>query len=207
MAQKRRREQMARRRQRRITLLCVAGGIGAMLLSLVICLLIFNIRLPGEQEAQPQATALPYDAAQPFTVSDLTQAQMTRLRESGTLRVSDGPRGVSVGDSLDTLLSRFPSTFTEKQADTDQTGEQSDEEIILYCASYFENQNGVMTALPPRGLLTVDSGSIIVTLLAPTSSYPAGTKDDYGRYEHVYCRYTIEPDTMTIQSIVLGLDR
>ena len=207
MAQKRRREQMARRRQRRITLLCVAGGIGAMLLSLVICLLIFNIRLPGEQEAQPQATALPYDAAQPFTVSDLAQAQMTRLRESGTLRVSDGPRGVSVGDSLDTLLSRFPSTFTEKQADTDQTGEQSDEEIILYCASYFENQNGVMTALPPRGLLTVDSGSIIVTLLAPTSSYPAGTKDDYGRNEHVYCRYTIEPDTMTIQSIVLGLDR
>ncbi|MCI6373739.1 MAG: hypothetical protein MR821_00380 [Clostridiales bacterium] len=207
MAQKRRREQMARRRQRRITLLCVAGGIGAMLLSLVICLLIFNIRLPGEQEAQPQATALPYDAAQPFTVSDLAQAQMTRLRESGTLRVSDGPRGVSVGDSLDTLLSRFPSTFTEKQVDTDQTGEQSDEEIILYCASYFENQNGVMTALPPRGLLTVDSGSIIVTLLAPTSSYPAGTKDDYGRYEHVYCRYTIEPDTMTIQSIVLGLDR
>ena len=207
MAQKRRREQMARRRQRRITLLCVAGGIGAMLLSLVICLLIFNIRLPGEQEAQPQATALPYDAAQPFTVSDLAQAQMTRLRESGTLRVSDGPRGVSVGDSLDTLLSRFPSTFTEKQADTDQTGEQSDEEIILYCARYFENQNGVMTALPPRGLLTVDSGSIIVTLLAPTSSYPAGTKDDYGRYEHVYCRYTIEPDTMTIQSIVLGLDR
>ena len=206
MAQKRRREQMARRRQRRITLLCVAGGIGAMLLSLVICLLVFDIRLPGEQEAQPQATALPYDAAQPFTVADLTQAQMTRLRESGTLRVSDGPRGVSVGDSLDTLLSRFPSTFTEKQADTDQTGEQSDEEIILYCASYFENQNGVMTALPPRGLLTVDSGSIIVTLLAPTSSYPAGTKDDYGRYEHIYCRYTIEPDSMTIKSIVLGLD-
>ena len=207
MAQKRRQEQLARRRQRSITLLCVAGGIGVMLLSLVICLLVFDIRLPGEHEAQPQATSLPYDAAQPFTVSDITQAQMTRLRESGTLRVSDGPRGVSVGDSLDTLLSRFPSTFTEKQDDSDLTGEQSDEEIILYCASYFENQNGVMTALPPRGLLTVDSGAIIVTLLAPTSAYPAGTKDDYGRYEHIYCRYTVEPDSMTIQSIVLGLDR
>ena len=207
MAQKRRREQMARRRQRSITLLCVAGGIVAMLLSLVICLLVFDIRLPGEQQAQPEATALPYDAGQPFTVSDLTQAQMTRLREAGTLRVSDGPRGVSVGDSLDTLLSRFPSTFTEKQADTDQTGEQSDEEIILYCASYFENQNGVMTALPPRGLLTVDTGAIIVTLLAPTTAYPAGTKDDYGRYEHIYCRYSVEPDSMTIQSITLGLDR
>ena len=207
MAQKRRQEQLARRRQRSITLLCVAGGIGVMLLSLVICLLVFDIRLPGEHEAQPQATSLPYDAAQPFTVSDITQAQMTRLRESGTLRVSDGPRGVSVGDSLDTLLSRFPSTFTEKQDDSDLTGEQSDEEIILYCASYFENQNGVMTARPPRGLLTVDSGAIIVTLLAPTSAYPAGTKDDYGRYEHIYCRYTVEPDSMTIQSIVLGLDR
>ena len=80
MAQKRRREQMARRRQRSITLLCVAGGIVAMLLSLVICLLVFDIRLPGEQQAQPEATALPYDAGQPFTVSDLTQAQMTRLR-------------------------------------------------------------------------------------------------------------------------------
>ena len=207
MAQKRRQEQIVRRRQRSITLLCVAGGVGAMLLSLVICLLVFDIRLPGEQEAAPQATSLPYDASQPFTVSDLTQAQMTQLREAGTLRVSDGPRGVSVGDSLDTLLLRFPSTFTEKQADSDQTGEQSDEEIILYCASYFENQNGVMTALPPRGLLTVDSGAIIVTLLAPTSAYPAGTKDDYGRYEHIYCRYTVEPDTMTIKSIVLGLDR
>ena len=206
MAQKRRREQIARRRQRGITLLCVAGGIGAMLLSLIICLLVFDIRFGAEEAPAPQATSLPYDASAPFTVSDLSAAQMTKLREAGTLRVSDGPRGVSVGDSLDTLLYRFPTTFTEKQADSDQTGEQSDEEIILYCASYFENQNGVMTALPPRGLLTVDTGSIIVTLLTPTSAYPAGTKDDYGRYEHIYCRYTIEPDSMTIKSIVLGLD-
>ena len=206
MAQKRRREQIARRRQRGITLLCVAGGIGAMLLSLIICLLVFDIRFGAEEAPAPQATSLPYDASAPITVSDLSAAQMTKLREAGTLRVSDGPRGVSVGDSLDTLLSRFPTTFTEKQADSDQTGEQSDEEIILYCASYFENQNGVMTALPPRGLLTVDTGSIIVTLLTPTSAYPAGTKDDYGRYEHIYCRYTIEPDSMTIKSIVLGLD-
>ena len=206
MAQKRRREQIARRRQRGITLLCVAGGIGAMLLSLIICLLVFDIRFGAEEAPAPQATSLPYDASAPFTVSDLSAAQMTKLREAGTLRVIDVPRGVSGGDSRDTLLSRFPTTFTEKQADSDQTGEQSDEEIILYCASYFENQNGVMTALPPRGLLTVDTGSIIVTLLTPTSAYPAGTKDDYGRYEHIYCRYTIEPDSMTIKSIVLGLD-
>ena len=64
-----------------------------------------------------------------------------------------------------------------------------------------------MTALPPRGLLSVDTGKIIVTLLAPTSAYPAGTLDNYGSYEHVYCRYTIDPDTMTISSIVLGIDQ
>ena len=207
MAQKRRREQIARRRQRGITLLCVAGGIGAMLLSLIICLLVFDIRFGAEEAPAPQATSLPYDASAPFTVSDLSAAQMTKLREAGTLRVSDGPRGVSVGDSLDTLLSRFPTTFTEKQADSDQTGEQSDEEIILYCASYFENQNGVMTALPPRGLINVNNGQIVVTLLAPTSTYPAGTRDSYGAYEHVYCVYTIEPETMTISSIVLGIDQ
>ena len=34
-----------------------------------------------------------------------------------------------------------------------------------------------------------------------------GTKDSYGSYEHVYCVYTIEPDTMTISSIVLGIDK
>ena len=68
----------------------------------------------------------------------------------------------------------------------EQTGEQSDEEIILYCADYFENQNGIMTALPPRGLLTTGGDVITVTLLAPTQPYPAGTKDSYGSYEHVY---------------------
>ena len=107
----------------------------------------------------------------------------------------------------DTLLSRYPSTYTNSETTGDLTGEQSNEEMILYCAQYFENQNGVMTALPPRGLLTVDSGSIIVTLMAPTSAYPAGTLEQYSRYEHVYCIYTVSPDTMTVQSIVLGLSR
>ncbi|MDY5515207.1 MAG: hypothetical protein SPG32_10760 [Candidatus Ventricola sp.] len=198
---------MEKRRQQRITLLCIAGGIGAVLLSVLICLIVFDIRLPGDEEAAPEQTAIPYDASLPFSLSDLTGEQLQQLRTQGSLRVSDGPRGISVGDSLDLLLTRYPSSFTQKQADSDQTGEQSDEEIILYCADYFENQNGVMTALPPRGLLSVDTGKIIVTLLAPTSAYPAGTLDNYGSYEHVYCRYTIDPDTMTISSIVLGIDQ
>lgn len=207
MAQRRRKENLMKRRQRRTTLLCILGGTGAMLLSLALCLVIFDIRPQSETPAAPASTALPYDASAPFTASDLTSAQLSQLRAQGRMSVSDGPRGISIGDSLETLLSRFPSTFTELQPETELTGEQSLEEIILYCASYFENQNGVMTALPPRGLLTVDGGTIAVTLLAPTTAYPAGTQDNYGSYEHVYCIYTVEPENMTVSSIVLGINQ
>ena len=205
MAQRRRKEQQMKKQQRVITALCIAGGVGAVLLSLVICILVFHPFAASAPVSAPVATALPFSASQPFSLSDLTAAQISQIRKSGRMTVSDGPRGVSVGDPLDKLLERLPATIVDMPADTDVTGLQSDEEVILYCASYFENQNGVMTALPPRGLLTVDSGSIIVTLLAPTSSYPAGTKEDSGRSEHINCRYTIEPDTMTIASIVLGI--
>lgn len=215
-----------------MTLLCIAGGLGAVLLSLIVCLLVFDIS-PGTQEPSvPVTAALPYDTAQPFSLSDLTASQLTRIRESGRITVSDGPRGISIGDTLDELLARYPSTIAKSKTDaqrtgtasdedmmrysdeylnsrnaSEQTGLQSDEEMILYCAEYFENQNGVMVALPPRGLLTVRGGSIVVTLLAPTTAYPAGTQDNYGSYEHIYCVYTIEPDTMTVSSIVLGMDQ
>lgn len=221
-----------KRQQQRLTLLCIAGGLGAVLLSLIVCLLVFDIT-PGTQEPSvPVAAALPYDTAQPFSLSDLTASQLTRIRESGRITVSDGPRGISIGDTLDELLARYPSTIAKSKTDaqrtgtasdedmmrysdeylnsrnaSEQTGLQSDEEMILYCAEYFENQNGVMVALPPRGLLTVRGGSIVVTLLAPTTAYPAGTQDNYGSYEHIYCVYTIEPDTMTVSSIVLGMDQ
>ena len=207
MAQKRRKDLMEKRRQQRITLLCIAGGIGAVLLSVLICLIVFDIRLPGDEEAAPEQTAIPYDASLPFSLSDLTGEQLQQLRTQGSLRVSDGPRGISVGDSLDLLLTRYPSSFTQKQADSDQTGEQSDEEIILYCADYFENQNGVMTALPPRGLLTTGGDTITVTLLAPASPYPEGTLDSYGSYEHVYCVFTVQIATMTVSAITLGISR
>ena len=205
MAQRRRQEQQLRRRQRKATALCIAGGLGAVLLGLAVSLLIYNPFTGRQEETAPVATSLPFDPSTPFSLGDLTAAQIAQIRAEGSIHVSDGPRGVSVGDPLDKLLERLPATIVDMQADTDVTGLQSDEEVILYCASYFENQFGRMTALPPRGLLTVDTGQIIVTLLAPTSAYPAGTKDSYGSYEHVYCRYTIEPDTMTISSIVLGI--
>ncbi|HIU15695.1 MAG TPA: hypothetical protein IAC49_04485 [Candidatus Ventricola intestinavium] len=186
-----------KQRQRRITALCIGGGVGAVLLSLVVCLIVFDIGGADAPVSAPVATALPYDAKEPFSVSDLTADQLTQMRNQGRMSVSDGPRGVSVGDTLDTLLEHFPTTYTGLQP--------SEDEQILYCADYFENQNGVMTVLPPRGLVTVESGNIIVTLLSPTSAYPAGTRDNYGSYEHIYCVYTIEPETMTIASIELGI--
>ena len=232
MAQRRRKEKQMKRQQQRLTLLCIAGGLGAVLLSLIVCLLVFDITPATQEPSVPVTAALPYDTAQPFSLSDLTASQLTRIRESGRITVSDGPRGISIGDTLDELLARYPSTIAKSKTDaqrtgtasdedmmrysdeylnsrnaSEQTGLQSDEEMILYCAEYFENQNGVMVALPPRGLLTVRGGSIVVTLLAPTTAYPAGTQDNYGSYEHVYCVYTIEPDTMTVSSIVLGMDQ
>lgn len=149
MAQKRRKERMMKRRQRRITALCIAGGIGAMLLSLVICLLLFDIGGDEVAVSAPASTALPYDATQPFSISDLTAQQLTQIRSEGRISVSDGPRGVSVGDTLDEMLTHFPSSYTGAQP--------SEDEQILYCADYYENQNGIMTVLPPRGLMTVES--------------------------------------------------
>lgn len=196
MAQQRRKARELQRRQRLSTLLCIAGGLGAVLLSLIVCLLIFDIGPQAASVSAPVATALPYNASDPFTLADLTLDQQKQVRENGRLSVSDGPRGISIGDTLDTLLNHFPLTFMQEQPEDVQ---------ILYCAEYFENQNGIMTALPPRGLLTTGSDAITVTLMAPTSPYPAGTLDNYGEYEHVYCVFTIKLDTMTISSIVLGI--
>lgn len=232
MAQRRRKEQQMKKQQRMITALCIFGGLAAVMLSLFICIVIFDPFPKEVAVSAPVSMSLPYSVDQPFTLSDLTASQVQQIRRDGRMHVSDGPRGVSIGDSLEKLMERLPSTIARKQDaamegsiesdeemnayyqdyldtldPTESTGLQSEEQIILYCADYFENQNGMMTVLPPRGLIDVDNGQIIVTLLAPTSAYPAGTKDSYGSYEHVYCVYTIEPDTMTISSIVLGIDK
>lgn len=231
MAQRRRNERIQKQKEQRTIALCVAGGVAVMALSLTLCVLIFGIPTAQQTLSTSVETPLSYDAATPFSASDLTSTQMNQLRKDGRLSLSDGPRGISIGDSLDTLLERYPSDDVQAPEDNgqtdqmsdaemslyysqylselhavEQTGLQSDEEVILYCAEYFENQNGVMTALPPRGLLNVQGGRIVVTLLDPTSAYPAGTKDSYGSYEHIYCKYTIEPETMTVSAIELGID-
>jgi len=207
MAQRRRKEQQMKKQQRMITALCILGGVAAVMLSLFVCIVIFDPFPKDVAVSAPVSTALPYSVSEPFTLSDLTTSQVQQIRRDGRMHVSDGPRGVSVGDSLEKLMERLPSTIVETHEDAELTGLQSEEQVILYCADYFENQNGMMTVLPPRGLIDVNNGQIVVTLLAPTSAYPAGTKDSYGSYEHVYCVYTIEPDTMTISSIVLGIDK
>ena len=84
-----------KRRERRLTALCIGGGIGAMLLSLFVCMMIFDIRPDETPVSAPVTTALPYDSTQPFSAGDLTSTQMNDLRANGRISVSDGPRGVS----------------------------------------------------------------------------------------------------------------
>lgn len=195
MAQNRRRERQRRKEQRKERLYVVILSAAALLVSLAICLFIIGPMSKEPQELAAQSAMLPYDAGMPFSVADLTSAQLEQIRRDGRMHVSDGPRMISIGDSLDKIIERFPTSYT---------GEQPEDEQILYCAEVFVNQNGVETVLPPRGLLTTDNSSIIVTLLAPVTPYPAGTKDNYRSYEHIYCRFTIEPDSMTVSGITLG---
>ncbi|MBR5289244.1 MAG: hypothetical protein IKU34_11755 [Clostridia bacterium] len=196
MAQNRRRERQHRKEQRNQRIFIIALSAAALLISLVVSLIIAGPlgRQPEVQSAQ--SAMLPYDADMPFSAADLTSAQLEQIRRDGRMHVSDGPRSISIGDSLDKIIELFPTNYT---------GEQPEDEQILYCAEVFVNQNGVSTILPPRGLLTTDNSSIIVTLLAPLTPYPAGTKDNYRSYEHVYCLFTVEPDSMTVSEITLGL--
>ena len=198
MAQNRRRERQRRKEDNRQRLLAVVLAAIALIISLVVSLVMIGPKKTDAPGALSQTTLLPYDANAPFSASDLTAAQLEQIRRDGRMHVSDGPRGISIGDSLDKVIEVFPTNYM---------GEQSDDEQILYCAEVFINQNGKTTVLPPRGLLTATNDSIIVTLLAPTSPYPEGTKDNYGFYEHVYCLFGIDPDSMTVSEITLGIDQ
>ena len=198
MAQNRRRELLRKREKRRHRIIALVASAAAILTSLIICLIMIGPMSADTPQEQAQSTLLPYDADTPFSAGDLTAAQLEQIRRDGRLRVSDGPRAISVGDPLDKIIEVFPTNYTSEQPENEQ---------ILYCAEVFTNQNGKQTVLPPRGLLTASNDSIIVTLLAPTSPYPEGTRDNYGFYEHIYCLFTIEPDSMTVSSITLGIDQ
>ena len=198
MSEKRRRQTPAETPPRRISP-AVFLLLGALALSLISSVLILRLPAPRQEAARPEETAAPYDPSLPFSLSDLSAAQLRELRQKGSLQLSDGPRGISIGDSIDEVFSRYP---------VDIDGTISEEGQILYCAEYYPNANGMMTALPPRGILFEEDGrEIVIILLSPTSAYPAGTADDYLRYEHVYCRYVISPEDMRISSIRIGLTR
>ena len=77
MAQRRRKEKQMKKQQQLTTLLCIAGGLGAVLLSLIVSLLIFDITPEVQEAAAPVTASLPYDTAQPFSISDLTASQLT----------------------------------------------------------------------------------------------------------------------------------
>lgn len=200
MAQERRNQQlqqMARRRQRRIAALCTAGGIVLALAGIGVSFLYIRSLEQDAPLSAPAATALPYDASSAFSLADLTAAQIAQIRQQGRLSVSDGPRGISVGDPFDRITQRYPTTYA---------GEQPEDFEILYCAQTLGAQNGSLIAVPPRGVLTAEVSSITVTLMAPTAAYPPGSEAAFASFEHVYCIYTINPDTMTVSSIVLGID-
>ena len=84
MAQKRRKEQLMKRRERRLTALCIGGGIGAMLLSLFVCMMIFDIRPDETPVSAPVTTALPYDSTQPFSAGDLTAAYPSAMARAAS---------------------------------------------------------------------------------------------------------------------------
>ncbi len=173
--------------------------IAALTVSLISSALILRIPAPAQETASPEETAPAYDPSLPFSLSDLSAPQVRELRQKGSLQLSDGPRGISVGDSIDKIFSRYP---------VDIDGTISEEGQILYCAEYYPNANGVMTALPPRGILFEEDGrEVVIILLSPTGAYPPGTADDYLRYEHVYCRYVVSPEDMRVSSIRIGLTR
>ena len=53
MAQRRRKEQLMKRKQRQLTIFCIVGGISAILLSFIICLIVFDIH-PEIKKLPPQ---------------------------------------------------------------------------------------------------------------------------------------------------------
>lgn len=210
MSSKRRqsiKEAQRKQRDRTQLLLCIAGGLIVLLVSAIVCVLMMSVKPQHVQTASAVVTPMPFVVSEPFSLSDLTARQLETIRKQGRMSVSDGPRGISVGDSLDKLLSVFPETFDGEQSSvaSNETGLRQSDEQILYCAAYVQNANGQYVALPPRGLIALDNGEIVVTLLTPTSAYPPGTLDNYRSYEHIYCVFSVDPDDMTVRSITLGL--
>lgn len=193
--------------------------IGSLLLAIAFCVLIYFTTQSAQQAENAEPTAVPYDITQPFLPSDITDEQMTRIEENGgsfaLMDYETGPHGIKIGHSLDTLLSRFPLTYTQSASD-DYAWDEDAQNMsgltynyletdyqVIYAARVFYLR-GEMIVLPPSATMTIHSDQILVTLTAPLTPYPEGTAENYLAYPHVYCRLTINPETSKITRIVLG---
>lgn len=212
-------EESPRKDARRENLILIIILVCALLAAVVFGVLIYLQSSNPDSGTGAAPTTIPYDVTQPFLPSDITDEQMQKIEENGgsfaLMDFETGPHGLKIGDSLDTLLSRFPVTYaqnSESEFVWDETGEnmsyltynflETDYQVI-YAERVFY-QGGEMVVLPPSGTLSISSDTILVTLTAPLDPYPEGTAENYLAYPHVYCKLTIDPDTSKITRIVLG---
>ncbi len=91
-----------------------------------------------------------------------------------------GPMGVRVGDTLDTLLARLPVQPLEAEAGDDN---------LLYTA---DAQGAAQ--VPPYGVLSVESGQLMATLVAAPNDQDA----------YPYASFAIDPDDNRITHIAWG---
>lgn len=208
-----------RRRMSRENLILTVILLAALIIAIVFGTLIYLQSQSAQEEANAAPTAVPYDVTQPFLPSDITPEQMTRIEENGgsfaLMDYETGPHGIKIGHSLDTLLSRFPLTYTQNMSDGytwDETSQNMSalsydyletDYQVLYAARVFY-LSGEMIVLPPSGTMQIGSDQIQIMLTAPLAPYPEGTAENYLAYPHVYCRLTVDPDTSKITRIVLG---
>ena len=212
-------EEPPRKDARRENLLLIIVLACALLAAVVFGVLIYLQNSSSDSGTGTAPTAVPYDVTQPFLPGDITDEQMQKIEENGgsfaLMDFETGPHGLRIGDSLDTLLSRFPVTSVQSNEDDfvwDETGDnmsyltynflETDYQVI-YAERVFY-QGGEMIVLPPSGTLSISSDTILVTLTAPLDPYPEGTAENYLAYPHVYCKLTLDPDTSKITRIVLG---
>ena len=104
-----------RRRKILSNVLLFFGGISFIGLSLLLSMLFIKMPIERETASVPDVTPMPYDASKPFTLMDLTIEQQQQLRQKERIHVSDGPRGISIGDSLEKILDRYPSKILDQK--------------------------------------------------------------------------------------------
>ena len=170
--------------ERALRIVTLALLCGIVILSIVLAVLVLSRRQAG-----PAA----YDPGMPFGASELTQAQLQRAMQEGSFDLEEGeagPRGISLGDSIDTVLDRLPVAYSADM-ETDLA--------VLYSAA----EDG-QTLLPPYATLSVASDKLEITLVAPMTELPEDVGACFVKSPSVWCRYTIDPTDNTVSRITLG---